>query len=216
MEQALRNQYEAQRPKQSDPHPARVSEDVKWIAVMHYLRGDRSMRQVARDLFRDHSTVLSWVRNFENLGYPSRQHPTPTKKLGYVELEYLKLLVLRNPTIYLDELQVQLQERFDCAVSLSTICRGLCMRLKLNRKKITTYNKNKSLVAQTRYWDMMEEMNVQPDMLVFLDETAKDIRDTARLYGRYGSYLVCTPCIGLMLQSGALRHTQEEVSGTPC
>lgn len=107
-----------------------------------------------------------------------------TKKLGVCELNFLRRIILYAPTVYLDELQELLSTTYNVTVSLSTICRALYHDLHLTRKRITTFNIRKSLALQRMYWDILKRLNAKPHQLVFVDETAKDIRDTARLYGR--------------------------------
>ena len=67
---------------------------------------------------------------------------------------------------------------------MSTICRALYHDLGFPKKRITRYNREKSLLLQQDYWRMLRFLKVLPQQLVFIDETSKDARDIARLYGR--------------------------------
>jgi len=163
----------------------RCSDDVKWIGIMQYYVYQLSYRQVGRQLFRDHGTVKGWWQNFTKYGMPTKQRCKPPKALGTLELNYLRNLVAASPTIYLDELAEKLRDVYNVSVSLSTICRALYHDLKLTRKKITKYNREKSQALQRDYWTILNAMQAQQFQLVFIDETAKDSRDIARLYGRY-------------------------------
>lgn len=118
-------------------------------------------------------------------GHPtSRTHASRVKKLGPCELDYLQRLVQQSPTIYLDELKELLERTYSINVSLSTICRALYVDLNLSRMRITKFNIHKSLILQRRYWGILHLMRAKSNQLVFVDETSKDIRDIARIYGR--------------------------------
>lgn len=172
------------KPRHSMPVPKHASDDLKWYAVHRHVVLGESCRSVAASIHRHHTTVLDWVRNVKCFGMPSLQYHINSMKLGIVEVEYLRAMVQANPTIYLDELKDQLLDDMEVTVSASTLCRVLRDQLGFSRKKITTYNKKKSLLLQEVFWSDMEYLNVTPQQLVFLDETAKDVRDIARLYGR--------------------------------
>lgn len=161
-----------------------VSDDVKWIGIAHRYFYNVSFREIGRTLFRDHATVRNWWRNFKRYGQPSKCRLTTPKTLGPCELDYLRRAIEESPTVYLDELANDMLKFFGVEVSVATICRSLYHDLGLNRKRITKYNIEKSLALQRDYWEIMRQLDARADMLIFVDETSKDSRDLARLYGR--------------------------------
>ena len=160
------------------------SEEVRWIGVMEYYFYGLSFRQVGRNLFRDHSTVKGWWNNFVQYGTPCKTRKKLPKKLTEVELGYIKRVIDESPTIYLDEIASSLYEIYGVRISISTLCRSLYHDLNYTRKAITKFNREKSISLQRCYWTMMLQIGARQDQLVFLDESSKDVRDLARLYGR--------------------------------
>lgn len=171
-------------PRKCLPIASRSCDEVKWLAIAHVYFYDMSFRDVARFFFRSHATIGWWWNNFQRYGTPTKQRMSIPKNLGPLELDLLKRMLTDNPTMYLDELVDSVRAVFDVEVSVSTVCRALYFDLGLTRKKITMFNREKSLLLQQQYWSMMKRIDARPHQLVFIDETAKDIRDIARLYGR--------------------------------
>ena len=106
--------------------------------------------------------------------------PGPQKLLG--EYEQLVILhnILKRPGIYLCELQDELFDRFGVLVSVPTICRTLqfmgCTRQTMHHVAI-----QRSDAMRAKF---MAEISVyDPSMLIWLDETGCDRRNTIRKYG---------------------------------
>lgn len=97
-----------------------------------------------------------------------------------------KLFVLDSlrldPTLYLDELQSKIMERFNKHVSIKTLSTELRDRLCWTQKKARTVHPNQSLAARGAY--MASVIEIDPHCLVFADETAIDKRCLYRDYAR--------------------------------
>ena len=138
---------------------------------------------VAKNLNVDLSTVWRVVRLFKEHGsieskkYSRRklfQKLTPSVEL--IVLHY----VISNPGIYLQQIQGHLNETIGVDITPSAICRFL-HKVGFSRQKL-------KMVARQRDEDLraqfVSDVSIYtPDMLVFLDETGSDRRDSLRKYG---------------------------------
>ena len=106
----------------------------------------------------------------------------PERKLS--EFEELPVLqsFLNNPGIHLNEVQQELLDITGTWVSLATICKT-AHRLGLTRQKMKKIAIRCSEVLRAKYMAEIEAFD--PDMLVFLDETGSDKRNSIRQFG-YG------------------------------
>ena len=89
---------------------------------------------------------------------------------------------LNNPGIHLNEVQQELLDIAGTWVSLATICKT-AHRLGLTRQKMKKIAIRRSEVLRAKYMAEIEAFD--PDMLVFLDETGCDKRNSMRQFG-YG------------------------------
>ena len=97
----------------------------------------------------------------------------------FEQLTVLQSLV-NKPTIYLEELQKDLNEATGTSVSLATICRTV-HRLGFTRKRVQKIALQQSDNLRAKY---MAEISVfSPEMLVWVDETGSDRRNAVRSYG---------------------------------
>lgn len=104
----------------------------------------------------------------------------PQRLLGEFEQIVLLRLILANPGIYLYELKGELGKMFGVPVSEATICRTLrymgCTRQAMHHVAI-----QQSDICRGRF--MAEISMYDPSMLIWLDETGCDGRNTIRKYG---------------------------------
>ena len=95
------------------------------------------------------------------------------------EVEQLQLL-LRNPGIYLHEVQQQLLEAYGIQIHVSTICRTLKF-MGCTRQCIRHVALQQSEVLRAKF---MAEVSVyDPNMLIWIDESGCDRRNSTRKYG---------------------------------
>lgn len=104
------------------PLSAQSGDEVKWIAIAHYLFYNVSFRCIAGMLFRSHRTIARWWKNFKQYRHPSKRRVSGGRKLGICEIEFIKECIILNPTIYLDELAAEVSSVFEIDVSLATMC----------------------------------------------------------------------------------------------
>ena len=111
---------------------------------------------------------------------PRARKNGPQHLLGEFEQIILLRLILANPGIYLYELKSELVKMFGVSVSEATICRTLrymgCTRQAMHHVAL-----QQSEVCRGRF--MAEVSMYDPSMLIWLDETGCDGRNTIRKYG---------------------------------
>ena len=142
-----------------------------------------STGQVAKNLGVDKSTVSRVCLRFFTTGSLSKK-PYPKDK-AYRKLttpaQLLILhLVLERPGVYLSELQRELSSVLLLDVDVSTICRFLHAS-GFTRQKLRYIALQRDEFLRQKF---IVDMSVyEPEMLVFLDETGADRRNTLRKYG---------------------------------
>lgn len=187
------------------------SVDLKILAVTLMQQG-LTRREVRRHLRSAVSvrTLTRWVMLYERTLAVIRD-PDEYQKRGRrpcfsdEDLQFMLELIERDPTLYLDEVQVEMYHTTDQLVALSTIASDLKTRLMLSLKKVRTVHPNQCPIKRAQYLDQVA--GLPSDMLVFLgkygisscycrvwvtdqlwlmgiDETAVVERDLFRLNGR--------------------------------
>lgn len=156
--------------------------DLRWRIVWCYLAHHSKPRELARQFSVSERTVRRYVHLFYQTGdiRPKKNTPGPKKLLGDYEQMVLLQVILNRPGIYLEELQTELIRRFGVCVSVPTICRTLrfmgCTRQSMHHVAIqrSDLERAKFMAAISIY---------DPSMLIWLDETGCDQRNTIRKYG---------------------------------
>ena len=106
---------------------------------------------------------------------------------GDLEQLYLFQLILHNPGIHLHELQHKLQEAYGVRVRVSTICRTLKF-MDYTRQVIRHVALQQSEAMRAKF--MAEVSIYDPSMLIWVDESGCNRRNTIRKYG-YGIRGIC-------------------------
>ena len=159
------------------------SEDLRWRMVWQKEALGHTYEGVAKNLGVDKATVWRTVSLFQETGnvtkkvYPKekafRMLTTPAQLLIFH-------LVCQNPGIYLSEIQTELQQTLLISVSISTICKFL-KKNGFTRQKLRITALQRDECLRQKY---VVDMSVySPEMLVFVDETGADLRNTIRRYG---------------------------------
>ena len=137
---------------------------------------------VAQNLNVDLSTVWRVVKLFQNFGSVDKKHYSRSvsqKLTPPLELHLLHC-VLMNPGIYLREIQQDLYEITGTEVSPSAICRFF-QRVGFSRQKLKLVAKQRDDFLRAQF--SCDVAMYKPEMLIFLDETGSDKRNTLRKYG---------------------------------
>ena len=131
----------------------------------------------------DLSTVWRVVKFFRETGCVDKKgypHERAFRKVtAPLELTIIHL-VLSRPGIYLREIQVELREAMGAEIGPSAICRFLHkVGFSRQRMKLVALQRDKEIRAQ-----FVSDVSIyEPEMLIFLDETGADRRDSLRKYG---------------------------------
>jgi hypothetical protein len=98
-----------------------------------------------------------------------------------------------NPSIYLDELQKRLDDTRNIKISIATLSRALAS-LEYSRKSLTKVSAERNEELCT-VWEILMSEYTNPEVFVFLDESAVDGKTVQRSYGwsRVGQ-----PCVRRM------------------
>ena len=164
--------------------PKKYSVDLRWRIVWQHLLQGKSIETVARDMYVCTRSVERSVQLFKRTGDVSacEQKHGPSRKLNDFEEITLLQTLLDAPGIYLREVQEEMYDVFGTWVHCSTICRT-AKALGLTRQKMKREAIQRS---EERRAEFMAEISAfSPDMLVFLDETGSDRRNSIRQFG-YG------------------------------
>ena len=159
------------------------SNDLRWRLVWQVLALQLPIKKVAANLSVDGSTVRRIVRLFETTGsvnkkaYPSEKSFRKITKSAEL---FILHLVIDKPGLYLRELKNELELQLGIDVTESAIC------VFLNKAGFT--RQRLKLYAVQRDDDLREKFAADislfsSHMLLFLDETGTDHRDTFRTKG---------------------------------
>jgi len=149
--------------------------------MLYYYR-DLGVSEIVDLLIVSTKMVRRIIKLFKDTGdvEPTKQCHEPERRLDALEEMTLIQYLMVNPSAYLDELQMELQDRTGVAVSVATVCRTL-HRLGLTRKKLRHVVMCRS---EDSCAEFKEEMaNVDADMIVWIDEIGSDRRDASCRYG---------------------------------
>ena len=127
-------------------------------------------------------TVRRYVAKFNQCGdvQPQKHRHGPQALLGELEQLILVRLFSENPTIYLYEIKQELEKMFGVSVCVSTICKTIKL-MGFTRKTIHHIALQQS--EQLRAEFMAKISVYDPKMIVWLDESGCDRRNSARKYG---------------------------------
>ena len=159
------------------------SNDLRWRMVWQREVLGYKYDQIAVNLNVHPSTVFRVTKLFSTSGCVDHK-PYLRDKLfrsftPTVELILLHI-VLQKPGIYLHEIQKELAETAGVDASPSAICR--CLKrvgFSRQRMKLVAIQQDDGLRAQ-----FLSDVSLyQPEMIIFIDETGSDRRDSLRKYG---------------------------------
>ena len=157
------------------------NEDLRWRMIWQKEVLGLKLREVAKNLCVDVSTVHRIVKNFHLTGTVSkRSYPRnkrPTKKMT----DAVKLLtVIEESSVYLKEIQLKVQRLTGFEVSHPTALCGYLKETNFSRQKMKLVAKQRDEDLRSAY--KLDVSIYSPSMLVFIDETGTDKRDCLRRY----------------------------------
>ena len=179
--------------------PKSYSEDLHWRAVwLHLVRG-LSYTDVAHTLFMCEKSIQRYLALLQATGnVDSQVHKGgPDKCLTEFELFTILQSLIIKPTSFLCEIQHQLLCSSGKWVHASTICHTI-------KEQGLTHEKVHTLaLQQRRQFQYMAEVSMfHPDMLIWIDETGSERRNSMQ---KYGYSLGSTPAQVFQLHIGGKR-----------
>ena len=166
--------------------PARssaYSEDLRWKIVWQVLALDLPVKQVAANLCVDQTTVRRIVGKFEASGQVKKKsYPVDKafRKLNEPAQFFILYLILDRPGIYLREIQNEVLLQLGLDITVSAICKFLD-GIGFTRQRIRTYASQRDDTLRAQF--VSDVSLYSRDMIIFLDETGTDRRDTFRKKG---------------------------------
>lgn len=168
--------------------PARssaYSEDLRWRIVWQREALELTFSEIASNLLIDVATAHRVVKQFTTSGSISKKSYSstnrPCKLTKPVQLTILHL-VLEKPSMYLWEIQQELQWLYALDISPSTICMFL-KKSNFSRKKMQLIASQRDKEIRSMY--QSEVSLYESHFIIFIDETGCDRRHSLRKYG-YG------------------------------
>lgn len=162
--------------------PLPYSLDLRWRIVWLTLTTNHTPATISQLFHVSERTVWRYISLFRLTGdvHVRKRRDGPKCLMGDFERLILLRLILENPGMYLQELEVELFKKFGVPISVPTICRTLksmgCTRQAMHHVAL-----QRSDAARAQF---MSEVSIyDPCMLVWLDESGCDRRDAVRKYG---------------------------------
>jgi len=169
--------------------PIGASDDLKSCIPVLYSEG-YSVKDICHLLGIKKTLAYNVLNRYHRYGTISNPNTYSclvrgARSLCPADFSFISAVVKHRPSIYLDELKEQLSLQRNVHISLATISRAL-KKLSITRKAVSVRAQERNEVARAVYMNKIAEEVPDPNMLLFVDEAAKDERTTARRYGRAG------------------------------
>ena len=113
------------------------------------------------------------------------------RTLSSADLAFISAIVNHRPSVYLDELQDELWLKCNVRSTLPPLSRAL-EQLGVTRKAISAHAYERNEFSRALYMNRIAEEVPDPNMLMFIDEAARDERTISRRFGRSGKGIRCT------------------------
>lgn len=162
-----------------------ISKDSKaQIPVLFHQQGLK-VKEICLLLDISKSVVyraLSYTRAY-GVPYNPHAHKLGRKRvLSQGDLKFIIALLTRRHSIYLDEIQEQLYQERGVSVSLATLQRAL-RRLHYSHKGVSVRALERNDLLRSAFMNEIADVVTDPDMLMFVDEAARNKRTSARKKG---------------------------------
>jgi transposase len=165
-----------------------VSRDLKErIPYLRYVEGF-NVKEIGRILGVKKSMIyqtLDYHRNYGVTYNPTAFSTLPQGRpriLTTDDLSLIRSLLSQNPSIYLDELQDELLQRRGASISVPTLLRSL-RRLHFSRKSVSIRALERNDLERSMYMNCFAGVVLDPAMLMFVDEAARNKKTPSRKMG---------------------------------
>jgi transposase len=182
-----------------------LSTDLKQRIINWYLNDGMDMEEIT-DLASVSiglvSNVVSLYCQYGQVSNPFGHRPGHPSYLNADDILYTETILQANPGLYLDEIQENLAVVCNLHVSVATICRSL-LHLDMSHKAITKTASQCDEMLQT-LWEAQMAEYTDPNVFVFLDESAVD---QATAHRTHGQSTLGTRCVQHMSFICGIRHS---------
>lgn len=182
-----------------------ISIGLKERIVSWYFNDQMTMKDIAGMANVSIGLVSKVIGTFERYGQVTNPFARRTGRPSLVDqgdLNYLKSILSANPSLYLDKIQGKLTMSRNLHVSLSTIERTL-QHLDLSCKHVSKAAAERDEELRT-LWEAEMAQYTDPEVFVFLDESAVDQHTAQRTRGRSA---IGTCCVRRMAFIRGIRHS---------
>jgi len=163
-----------------------VSKDLKArIPVLFYQQGLK-VKDICGLLGIKKTLVYQTLSYSRAYGTPYNSHPCKTgrhRKLSQGDVKFITALLNQRHTIYLDEIQERLYDERGAFISTTTLFHTL-RRLHYSRKEVSAHALERDDLLRSAFMNKIADEVTSPDMLMFVDEAARNKRTSVRMKGR--------------------------------
>lgn len=162
-----------------------VLRDLKArIPILFYQQG-YSVKEICGLLGIKKSLAYQSLSYFKTYGlsYNPHAHKTGRRRtLSHADMKYINTLLNRRHILYLDELQDELLAARRVEISIPTLCRAL-RRLDLTSKTVSARALERNNILRSAFMNKIADEVPDPNMLMFVDEAARNRRTSQRKKG---------------------------------
>ncbi|KAH9168611.1 hypothetical protein EDB89DRAFT_1805417, partial [Lactarius sanguifluus] len=165
--------------------PRTISHDLKARIPLLFYEQHFTVKEICNIIGVEKSLVYKSLRYFDAYVVAHNPHAHKSSRhrmLSPLDIKFIVALVDWRHCIYLDEIKQELSEQRGCKVSLSTIYRML-QRLNINRKCISARAMERNDILHAAYMNHIADTVLNPDMLMFVDEAARNRNTSGRMKG---------------------------------
>ena len=165
--------------------PYTISCDLKARIPILFFEQDFTVDQICVILGVKKSLVYKSLQYFRAYGTAHNPHARKTgrsRTLSPLDIKFIAALVAQRHCIYLDEICQVLSEQRGCVVSIATLSRTL-QRLDFSRKCVSRRALERNDILRAAFMNHIADVATNPDMLMFIDEAARNRRTSGRSRG---------------------------------
>ena len=163
-----------------------ISHDLKAQITSLFYEQHFTVKKICIVMGVKKSLVYKTLQYFNVYGVPYNPHAHKSGrpwKLSTLDIKFIVALVEQRHCIYLDEIKQALDEQCGCTVSIPTLLRTL-QRLNISRKCISARAIERNEILHAAYMNSIADIVQSPDMLMFVDEAARNRNTSGRTKGR--------------------------------
>ena len=126
--------------------------------------------------------TLQYFRAYGTAHNPHSRKTGRTRTLSHLDIKFIAALVGQRHCIYLNEIRQALSEHRGRVVSIATLSRTL-HRIDFSRKCVSGRALERNEMLRAAFMNHIADVATNPDMLMFVDEAARNRRTSGRSRG---------------------------------